>query len=231
MVIHLLHIGKTGGSALSGILRKSKALISANGFALERHGHKGSIEEVLRKDPGKVMFFVRHPVSRFVSAFNSRLRMGLPGHYTRWTPGETAAFALFKEPDALASALTSNDRKIRAAAAVSMTEIGHIRQPIEKWTGKPKVLARQHEVVFFIGVQETFDDDCRALLRKFRVDDTLPSMSERRAHVAPQGMSTALSERAIANLMKWYQNDVAIYDWCMENRSIINAREDETSAS
>ena len=55
------------------------------------------------------MFFVRDPISRFVSGFNSRLRKGLPKMYFPWAPGEKLAFSRFATPNQLALALSSSD--------------------------------------------------------------------------------------------------------------------------
>ena len=221
-LVHILHIGKTGGSTLARIFKQKQAEIKASSVKLQHHSHGGSIEQHLKDQTGQVLFFVRHPVSRFVSAFNSRLRMGRPARDIPWTPVETIAFRMFKEPEALASALDSEDEKLRALAELSMLSINHVRFPIKKWTGGPKALERRRGDIFFIGAQETFDDDCRALLRKMGVSDTLPEFDDVQKHVAPAGLSKNLSDRSVANLKKWYERDIEIYDWCMKNRDSIN---------
>ena len=65
--------------------------------------------------PGEpVAFFVRHPVSRFVSGFNSRMRKGRPRRNVEWSEGERWSFERFRTPDELARALASADPGARA---------------------------------------------------------------------------------------------------------------------
>lgn len=79
---HMLHIGKTGGTAM-------KAVFATVGdkarYEIITHRHYTRIIKVPRGE--KVFFVVRDPVDRFVSGFNSRLRRGEPRYFTEWTEG------------------------------------------------------------------------------------------------------------------------------------------------
>ena len=72
--LHFLHIGKTGGTAVKHALKP----VAAAGH-LMLHGHDVRLHDVA---PGEqVFFFLRDPLSCFVSAFYSRQREGRrPGH-------------------------------------------------------------------------------------------------------------------------------------------------------
>jgi len=224
MIVNVLHIGKTGGTALQAILKSKKPEIQNAGFQVKWCGHKQNVEQIKSSDRGQIVFFVRHPVSRFVSSFNSRLRQGLPSHDSPWKKAEVPAFGMFKEPDALASALDSDDLPTRTAAQLAMYSIQHVKVPLRWAIGDVKELKRSSDLIFFIGAQETYDADCKALLRKFGASDNLPVLDDQQQHKAPSGLSTGLSARARTNLEAWYADDLALYEWCMKNRDAINAR-------
>ena len=108
----VLHVGKTGGTALISALRSA-----GTNEELEFHGHVATLKWLWSKNPRRrVIFGVREPVSRFVSAFNSRLRQGRPRHFTPWNKGEEIAFSLFDSPNELAEAIYAEDRLRRAVA-------------------------------------------------------------------------------------------------------------------
>ncbi|MCP3675876.1 MAG: hypothetical protein GY829_15615 [Gammaproteobacteria bacterium] len=75
-IIHLLHIRKTAGSALKKALLND--LISAR-YKIELHQHSFRLCDVPPGD--KVIFVTRDPVSRYVSGFYSRQRMGKPRYH------------------------------------------------------------------------------------------------------------------------------------------------------
>ena len=97
---HFLHIGKTGGAAVKHALKP----VAAAGH-LMLHGHDVRLHDVA---PGEqVFFFLRDPLSRFVSAFYSRQREGRPRYVVPWTPDEEAAFGRFRTANELADGLSS----------------------------------------------------------------------------------------------------------------------------
>ena len=69
--VHFLHIGKTGGTAIKAALKAYPPAVT-----LHVHPHRFALADVPRGE--RVFFFVRDPLSRFVSAFHSRKRRGLP---------------------------------------------------------------------------------------------------------------------------------------------------------
>ena len=73
----LLHIGKTGGTAAKTVLRASRDL--GVGEPVTFFKHEEGLAAIAEGDLcARLMFFIREPVDRFISAFNSRLREGLP---------------------------------------------------------------------------------------------------------------------------------------------------------
>ena len=100
----MLHIRKTGGTAVKAAL---SAIDAPKGLRLMLHPHRVSLADVPAAD--EVFFFLRDPVARFVSGFESRRREGRPAHYHPWNPAERRAFERFATAEALASALAPHD--------------------------------------------------------------------------------------------------------------------------
>ncbi len=201
--VHLLHVGKTGGSALKAALRGKQG----DGFdTLHLHHHHFYLPDI--PDGDGFFFFVRDPMRRFVSGFYSRLRQGQPRYFFPWSEEEKEAFALFPTPDALASALSDPER--RADAERAMRAIPHVRDFYTRWLGPPDYFAsRQHDLVF-VGSQEHLREDFERLKRALGVADDLQLPSDpEKAHRRPEGLDGALSPAARANLAAWYAEDYA----------------------
>src|SRR5689334_1107802 len=84
--VHLLHVGKTGGTAVKHAL----AGVVTEQFRIVAHSHDITIRDVPIGE--HVVFFVRDPISRFVSGFYSRQRQGRPRYDVPWSPNESIAF-------------------------------------------------------------------------------------------------------------------------------------------
>jgi hypothetical protein len=109
-MISVLHIGKTGGSALKDGLHAYMERTEDERFILHSHQHK--LESIWAADPRRPVFFaVRDPITRFASGFNSRLRHGRPRYNAAWTDSEAAAFSCFTSPSALEEALSDGERR------------------------------------------------------------------------------------------------------------------------
>src|ERR1700761_2318781 len=90
-VAHLIHVGKTGGTALKQTLLP---YVDAGAYTLFLHGHSMTLQRLV---PGeKAFFFQRDPISKFASAFYYRQREGRPHYHIPWRPYEAAAFAHFE---------------------------------------------------------------------------------------------------------------------------------------
>ncbi|MGB7405112.1 MAG: sulfotransferase family 2 domain-containing protein [Pacificimonas sp.] len=191
-LLHFLHIGKTGGTAAKLALAE---LGSAPRHQLFLHGHRMTLADVPVGEG--TLFFLRDPVSRFISGFNSRLRKGRPRTYVEWSAPEAAAFAIFKTPDDLASGLASTDAGRRADAMRAFEGIQHVRDRYDKWFGSPEYLLKRRNDIFFAGRQERLTDDVKRLFDCLNVP-TDPRMPEDdvAAHRAPARMCTELSPRS-----------------------------------
>lgn len=211
-IVHILHIGKTGGTAVKEALRLYR---DTSCYRIELHGHRFRLCDVPEGD--KVVFFLRDPISRFVSAFYSRKREGRPHYYIPWTPGERRAFAIFETPNELALGLTSSDHKHREEAIRAMREIRHVKFFQLDWFDSEEYLLSRLEDVMLMGVLERLADTFERLklLLDLPAHLSLPS-DPVRAHKNPGGMDTRLSVEAISNLEEWYARDRSLYALCVE---------------
>lgn len=210
--MHFLHIGKTGGTAVRTAL---EPYATAGHYTLVLHGHEQRLRQLA---PGEgVVFFLRDPVTRFVSGFNSRLRQGLPRYHLPWSPEQKAVFERFPAPNLLALALSSSHAEEKAAAEKAMDCSGHLRKIAGPWfDGEAGLLARLPDI-FHIGFQETLAQDFEILKVKLGLpgEIQLPT-DEVAAHKTPKNFETRLEPQAVANLTAWYQEDIRFYQFCRQ---------------
>jgi hypothetical protein len=213
--ISVLHIGKTGGSALKDGLSSYMRRTEDKRFAL--HSHKDTLETIWAVDPRRPVFFtVRDPITRFVSGFNSRLRHGRPRYDVAWTDSEAVAFSRFTSPNALGEALS--DRERRDVAVAAMSQIQHVNTALIDWLVSPTYLQEHADKAVYIGHQSDLTADEAQICEALGVPAPLLPKDDIGAHRTPAEMPTRLSDLATANLAHWYALDFAVYDWCLEHR-------------
>jgi hypothetical protein len=209
----ILHIGKTGGSAVKRALRphaKTHNLILTNHFV--------SLPDVPVGEP--VVFSVRDPESRFVSAFNSRLRKGRPLHNKEWSAQERIAFEIFETANDLAEALSSDLVSKRTKAIDAMNSIFHVSHRLSHWLVSPSYLLSRANDILLVLDQSHLTADFEVLKRKLNLEDDVRLTTDPvRAHKTPEDMSTHLSKLASANILNWYAADFLLYSKCCEIRT------------
>jgi len=217
-LIHFLHIGKTGGTAVKHAL---KTCLEIDNYLILLHNHKVRLRDVPKGD--KVIFFVRDPIKRFVSGFYGRQRQDLPRHFSPWSRDEKIAFKHFSTPNELAAALSSEDIDRRNLAVKAMKSIKHVRSSYWDWFGSEAYLLSRISDVFFIGFQESLDGDFQRLKDKLGLPETvkLPK-NDLEAHKNPQKLDRRLEEVSIRNLNKWYAEDYAFIELCRKLANAIN---------
>lgn len=214
----LLHIGKTGGTAANTVLKAAKKLRLARRVGI--YGHHVSLQDVVdRNKTRNLVFFIREPTSRYISAFNSRLRMGYPRHGNEWTEKEEIAFAHFKTPNQLAEALSSGDAELRRQAKDAMTGIRHLRRDYRHYLGSVELLEQERDRIYFIGATESFESDFCLLRKLLGVPDDLElPTDDYGAHRTPDGFEKTVSELGRRNIENYYTVDYEIYRWCVKRR-------------
>jgi hypothetical protein len=211
-IVHFLHIGKTGGTAAKSAIRGYE---NAGDYEISLRYHNIRLQDIPRGE--KVIFFVRDPVSRFVSGFYGRWRKDQPRHYVEWTAGEEAAFRRFRTPNELALALSADDPELQAAAADAIQAIEHIQSPHWTWFKNESYFLSRKSDLLFIGFQETLNEDFALLKKILNLPDEvrLPD-DEVIAHRNPTSVNKQLDEQAIRNIEAWYRRDYQFLERCRE---------------
>lgn len=202
--VHFLHVGKCAGTAIKDLAAQINAL--PNGPRILAHGHSKKISDL----PADAVYFfsVRHPVSRFVSAFYMRKRKEQPRLYREWTPGEQEAFERFSEANDLAENLFSPSGEGRAAFA-AMQSIGHMSFQ-HRWFNVRDVFCARPPLCVLR--QERLNDDVAHLLRLLGVAHAVDLPTDNtRAHRNDYSQIPPLSAKAIENLKAWYAVDIEYY--------------------
>jgi len=198
--VHMLHIGKTGGTALKAALAHARP----NGSRVLLHRHYIRLVDVPVGEP--CFFVVRDPVSRFVSGFFSRQRQGRPRYNSAWNDIEREAFAEFATPNELALALSARDPARRHRAEAAMANIGHVRDHLHRWLGDEAYLRTRSGDILFIGSQERLTSDVAALSALLNISIDLPT-DEVSSHRNPAHLNRQLDAESVANLRSWYRGD------------------------
>ena len=208
--VHFLHIGKTGGSAVKDALRDFP---ERGRYEIILHNHHTRMGDIPRGDG--VVFFLREPVSRFVSGFYSRQRQGQPRIFIPWSDEEKLAFERFSAPNDLAVAISSSDVAERNSAQEAMRSIGHVKTSYWDWFQNEAYLRSRLADLFFIGFQERLDEDFEIVKSKLGLPEDLKlPHDEVRAHRNPTGLDKKLSDEAIRNLNEWYKRDLEFIALC-----------------
>jgi hypothetical protein len=208
-MVHFIHIGKTGGSAVRNAFEESSIL---NGryllnypYLFHMHGHEFTLEDC---PSGEFVFFtVREPVSRFVSSFYSRKREGRPKNYNPWTEDERTAFAFFATANELGEAIGSAEDKIRKKAIQAMKSIGHVKSSYWDWFKNDSFLISNKSKIFHVLRQERLSDDFDAFKRKYNIDVKSLTNDPIKSHKNVVEFDTKLSSSAIQNISTWYKED------------------------
>jgi len=217
-VVHFLHIGKTCGTAVKNALEHARS----SKFIIKHYGHKFYQRDVPQGD--KVIFIIRDPVSRYVSSFYSRQRMGKPRYHIPWIDEEEFAFTRFGTPNELAVALTSDDRQTNEAAVRAMKGIRHINSTYMKWFDSEEYFHIRKQDILYIGFQESLSTDFNNIVKILGVEKqtSLPS-DNKSAHRTPDDADKYLSNQAVMNIRDWYKADYQFYNLCKAMSSqIIN---------
>jgi hypothetical protein len=208
--VHFLHIGKTGGTAVRHALREHP---STRRFIILLHPHEVKLQDIPIGDG--VIFFVRDPITRFVSAFYSRQRQGQPRYLSPWSPAEKDAFDYFKTPNQLAVALSSADAAERARAEKAMRDISVVKDSYWTWFESEQYFASRAADIFFVGFQERLNEDFEAVKSQLGLpaDMKLPA-DDVQAHRNPVHLDRKLDDRAVSNLNEWYKDDFRFIRLC-----------------
>ncbi|QTA87820.1 sulfotransferase family 2 domain-containing protein [Desulfonema magnum] len=228
-IFHFLHIGKTGGTAVKYTLMRDLILLEDGGrnnrgtsivslpdmpYILKLHSHSITLKDIPEGE--NLIFFLRDPISRFVSSFYSRKRKGMPRYFFEWHPEEKAAFQKFETANELACSIMSEDSKTSDAAVKAMKSVFHVNTSFWDWFENKEYFLSRISDIFFIGFQESLDHDFERLKMKLGLPDTVTLPTDNvEAHKGGYSDSEQfLEEKAIKNLEKWYAKDYEFLKLC-----------------
>jgi hypothetical protein len=212
-VVHMLHVGKTGGTAVQAALTGTavQAALTATpppaSLRLLLHGHGISLGEIPGED--EVFLFLREPVARFVSGFEMRRREGRPRHYRPWTNDERVAFSRFDSAESLALALGSDEKETRMKAERAMRGIYHVKSHLADWLVSDELVRERSGRLMFVGWQERLEADFGRLVALLDLAPTtrLPADAYEANRASPDEDTQRLSEEATHNMRAWYAAD------------------------
>ena len=214
-VLHFLHLGKTGGTAIKHALLQAPP---GKKHVLYLHSHNVKLQDIAKGEG--VFFCVRDPISRFISGFFSRQRQGQPRHFTPWSTEERFAFESFSTPNQLGKALSSQDPELKHRAQKAMNNIQHVNNSYWDWFTDEDYLRSRQTDIFFIGFQEQLTEDFELLKKRLKVPATIElPRDDINAHRNPKHLDKSLDAQAIVNLKAWYREDYRFIELC---REIIN---------
>ena len=215
---HFLHINKAAGSALKEALFQRRI---SRYYVLRLHRHVTTLRDVPVGD--KFFFFLRDPLTRFVSGFNHRLNKGKPKYFTDWSEQEAKVFEEFKSAESLALGLSSGSEVKRNLAEFGMRNIFHVRSSFYDWFESDEYFDSRRDDLIMVGFQESFGRDFSFLTKLLGLpkQTTVPSdfvTANRSSGPAKENKWSKqdLSEEAANNLKQWYAKDIYFYRKCLE---------------
>ena len=224
-IVHLFHLGKTGGTAIKAALAGHE---KSGDYEVILHDHALFLDQIPTTE--HFAFVLRDPVTRFVSGFYSRLRQELPRHDGPWSPEEEAAFARFHTPNELALAISSTDSEARQSAAQAILKIRHIESPQWRWFNDINYFLSRRSKILFIGFLESLDVDFMLFKRILNLPPGIElPRDELQAHRSPADFDKRLDDEAIRNLKIWYRKDYEFLEVCKKLAAEIRSRYDSSN--
>jgi hypothetical protein len=208
--VHFLHIGKTGGTAVKSIMNDYPV---TREYSIEHHPHSIKLEDIPKGE--KIIFFLRNPISRYVSGFYSRQRKGRPRHFSEWNQEEAVAFSYFNTPNQLGLALFDKNSPDHDNAVSAMKGIRHVNSSYYDWFKDADYFQLRAEDILFVGHLECLDGDFEKLKEILGLPPqaALPT-DDVSAHRAPDSMGRHLEENALIALKEWYRVDYDFIQLC-----------------
>ena len=201
--LHFIHVGKTGGSSASVILKKAikeaKSTPERVGLYINAH-----FTRLGHKPKGCYTLFVRDPVDRWISGFLSRARQGCPSHCFLSSRNERVMFHNYPSPNDLAEAMFA-PRGFQHAVQASQQSL-HIAHGFKYYLPH---FQQNTERILFVGSMSSMNQDVDVLLQILGLTVKSKRMH---LHTNPKQLSdmTHLSNKGRCMLEKVLQTDFDI---------------------
>ena len=204
------HLAKNGGGSITWFLRPIRD-------TWYHAGHRETLPGLAARFPNApIVFFVRHPVSRFVSGFYNLHRARSQGVRRLPTAADTIGFHLFPTPNDLLDGLRSDDDWTRSAAEYAINNLPFLRNPLVNNLVSTDTVDAHLPQIAFIGTQENFEASVEAMRTVLSLPSTLSlTTHERKSHRSPASLRTAISDENREVLLNWYRDDLVLYEHCV----------------
>jgi hypothetical protein len=221
VTLHFIHIGKTGGTAIKHILKRSgnahwpgeapDGVPETPYGRIMLHPHRFKLKDVPEGD--FAFFCLRDPIDRFFSAWYSRQTEGRPRYFFPWTDEERRAYELYATPQALVADLAAGSEQ----AAWVMDQILHVRPMAYKLVW-PHNLERELPRIAYIAKQETLDQDFENLKVLLGLPERLHLPRGKASHRAEARPDKSLDDAGRKALQRYYKLDYKLLARCEEVR-------------
>ncbi len=209
-IVHFLHINKNAGTQLRHVIEQVNATA---GIALKREPHKVTLPGI--PADARYFFSIRDPISRFKSGFYCRKRKGQPRYHSEWTRYERPAFETFEHANDLAEALFRDDERGRQATAAIRSIVHLAKNQVDWFPMSGSMLAVRPPV--WILRTENFEADLAVLLDRLGINaEVAITRDPVTGHRSDYTDVPPLSELAVANLKRWYAQDIAFCEMCRD---------------
>lgn len=212
--VHILHIPKTGGTAIRESLNPDRiGRKETSSHVIFFRNHEVHLDHV--PNGHKIVFGLRDPVERFISAFWDRKRGGRFHKKRLDKIDERNSFEHFETPGQLAAALSSADPEMRRLAAFAMDSIVHIKSPISDWLISEAYVRSRQEDILYVYEQHSLENDFLEIKKLLSLPD---NMSLPRDDVQANRLESRYNRKldliGEANIRALYRQDYALIDLC-----------------
>lgn len=211
--IHFLHLGKCAGTQIKTLAKQINR--HEGGTRIVTHSHFVTLADLPSGTP--YFFSIRDPLTRFVSGFYSRKRMGRPRIHVPWSEHDAFAFEHFHHANELAEALF-NDSDDGHRATAAMKSLVHASMNQVDWFSTTGAFPYVRPPVWIVR-QDRFDDDFRRFLRRAGLghlhEHLVVEHDPVRRHANDYSDAPPLSAKAREKLRIWYAQDLAFYRMCL----------------
>ncbi len=206
MAAAYLHIPKTGGTAIRSAIESAGT--AGDSSAVRYFGHGSSLDQLREHD---VVFVIRDPIERVISAFYSRRRMGRPRYNSAHTPGEAVTFGRWPELEPLIRDVAAGDPDAQSA----WQAVPHLR-PLSAWLVDTEAI--EAASIAYIAHLPTLDREWLVICGIWEISEAseLPT-STVAAHRAPE-RPPDLSQKARNALRLLLEDDYRLYSRCLDVR-------------
>lgn len=206
--IYFMHINKCGGTSLRTAF--SKINITSE-IKIISFPHAVKSKYLNFENKNKYMMSIRHPLSRVVSAFYDRKRSK-----NLKDPEEIKCFQTFPEINDLGEALSSKNLNTKNKAIYSLKKMAIVKHKLEEWIS---IEFLKKNKLFFLFELENINSDFYKFCNKVKLNKKIfLKLINKNTALKKQ----KLSKLAKKNFIKYYKNDLKIYNYLLNNKKNIN---------